>query len=58
MKGLSAAYSAVNLWRKSKAKNNEGVLVLPEEEELPIYALKPDVTFTCIGKPEEPPRET
>jgi hypothetical protein len=42
----------VSWWRwatQGKGNGSEGVPVLPEEEQLPIYVVDDDVAFTCVG---------
>jgi hypothetical protein len=42
----------VSWWRwaaQGKGNGNEGVPVLSEEEQLPVYVADDDVAFTCVG---------
>jgi hypothetical protein len=34
---------------KGEDNNDGNVPILPEEDQLPIYVLEADITFTCVG---------
>lgn len=53
----SAIKSAVT-WLTGDKGGKQGVPVLPENEQLPIYIEGDGVSFSCVGKPMEWPVRT
>lgn len=58
MAGLRSTINSAVTWLTGDKEGKQGVPVLPEDEQLPIYIEGDGVKFSCVGKPMEWPIRT